>query len=156
MHWNRVGGCHVCTAIEHEPEVVVFETAFHRVVLHPDQAYLGRAIFTTQHHVGTLEELSEYCWIDLGQITARYADMVKRQLGAQHLTMAGLMNNAYQEPNPRPHVHWHVRPRYSRAACFAGEVFRDPEFGHHHQRERKDLRSIDFLEELAATLNARA
>ena len=47
-----------------------------------------------------------------------------------------LMNNAYQEPSPNPHVHWHFRPRYKHAVNINGVEFNDSEFGHHYSRER--------------------
>ena len=40
------------------------------------------------------------------------------------------MNYAYQEKPYRPHVHWHLRPRYERAVTIAGVTCEDPTFGH--------------------------
>jgi len=38
------------------------------------------------------------------------------------------VNNAYQEENPHPEVHWHMRPRYAKPVEFAGQTFEDKEF----------------------------
>lgn len=48
------------------------------------------------------------------------------------------MNDAYQEAEPLPHVHWHVRPRYRQPVSFQGREFADPEFGRHYVRNRDE------------------
>jgi len=45
-----------------------------------------------------------------------------------------LMNGAYKNNPPDPHVHWHARPRYSKPVVFEGIEFEDKEFGHHYAR----------------------
>jgi diadenosine tetraphosphate (Ap4A) HIT family hydrolase len=41
------------------------------------------------------------------------------------------MNNAYQEEDPKPQVHFHVWPRYKDAVTFEGVTFTDEHFGHY-------------------------
>ena len=47
------------------------------------------------------------------------------------------MNNAYQETNPVPHVHWHLRTPYSAPVTFEGIEFTDKYFGQHYDREQR-------------------
>jgi diadenosine tetraphosphate (Ap4A) HIT family hydrolase len=44
-----------------------------------------------------------------------------------------LMNNAYLEKPPKPHIHWHFRPRYEHPVNFGGMTFFDKEFGRHYK-----------------------
>ncbi len=46
------------------------------------------------------------------------------------------MNDAYKKSPPKPHIHWHFRPRYDRKVEFAGLLFEDPEFGSHYDKNR--------------------
>ena len=47
-----------------------------------------------------------------------------------------MMNDAYLKHPPNPHVHWHLRPRYSHTVVFEGRTFFDKEFGHRFNPEK--------------------
>ena len=53
------------------------------------------------------------------------------------------MNDAFKrEPFQSPHVHWHVRPRYSKIKEIGSMKFSDSEFGQHYRTRydgRKDM-----------------
>lgn len=53
------------------------------------------------------------------------------------------MNNVYQEENPNPHVHWHVRPRYKNPVLFDGQEFTDPDFGKNYDRGLERVPGIE-------------
>ena len=42
------------------------------------------------------------------------------------------MNSFFKEISPNPHVHWHVRPRYSKPLTINGNTYMDKSFGHHY------------------------
>ena len=44
------------------------------------------------------------------------------------------MNDAYKLNPAEPQVHWHFRPRYENPVEVSGNVFKDPNFGHHYLR----------------------
>lgn len=68
---------------------------------------------------------------------------LKKSFNATMSNWTCLMNNAYQNEPPNPHIHWHFRPRYNHKVEFAGLTFEDPEFGHHYDRTRKQEISVD-------------
>lgn len=137
MDFERVAGCEVCDILQADDPNVVVETRYWRVALASDQYYLGRCYVTSLRHFGHLGELLIGEWQELQVVVRQLESACGQALGATHVTWAALMNNAYREEEPKPHVHWHVRPRYREPTTFAGEVFVDPEFGEHHQREIK-------------------
>lgn len=124
-----------------DDDFVLYQTRYWRVTLAPDQYYLGRAYVTALRHVPSLGALTFRQWSDLQQVIGWYEAAAAEVLGAALVTWVALMNNAFRDADPVPHVHWHVRPRYSHDVEFAGQTFSDPEFGGHHQREK--TRALD-------------
>ena len=53
-----------------------------------------------------------------------------------------LMNNAYQVSPAKPQVHWHFRARYENTVNFAGQMFTDPNFGHHALSSEDKVRKV--------------
>jgi len=115
---------------------LICETAYWRVILAPNQSYLGRCFVTLKRHCGDLAELKQEEWLDFAEIIKRLESALKKSFKATMFNWTCLMNNAYQVDPPNPHVHWHFRPRYNHKVEFAGAIFEDPEFGHHYDRAR--------------------
>ena len=116
---------------------LIFETKFWKVNLASDQAYLGRCYVTLKRHCGNLAELESSEWTNFVEIVKKLESALKKSFDATMFNWTCLMNNAYQNDPPNPHVHWHFRARYNHKIEFAGGVFEDSEFGHHYNRERK-------------------
>jgi len=132
--------CEVCEAIK-LPQVVLFETSHWACNLAQDQTYLGRSYVTSKRHCGDLIELTPDEWRDLQAAMRKFETGMRKTFNARLFNWSCLMNNAFQSQNPQPHVHWHVRPRYSRTVTVAGEQFTDEHFGHHY--ERRTNRRVD-------------
>jgi len=132
----------------------IFETEYWRVDLAEDQLYLGRCYVPLKRSCGDLAEVSEEEILDFLVVVRRFECGVREAFGATMFNWACLMNNAYQEPDLKPQVHWHVRPRYAQPTAVAGETFADPNFGHHYLREDTDKRivSSEMLAAIARTL----
>lgn len=47
---------------------------------------------------------------------------------------SGFDDNVFKDENPKPHLHFHFRPRYKNSVEFMGETFIDKMFGHHYDR----------------------
>lgn len=154
MSANRLAECDICQILEQVQPGYVFEDRHWRVSLATDQLYLGRAYIAAQDHVGSIANIDPLVWTDLHTVITRYDRAVKRAFGAQLLTVAILMNNAFQHDPPLPHVHCHARPRYRQAVEFGGETFTDSRFGHHHflTRECQRVVSAEFLDKIADTI----
>ena len=116
---------------------LIYQTKLWKVIIVSDQAYLGRCYVTLKRHCGDLAELEPQEWSDFIEVVKKLESALKKSFNATMFNWTCLMNNAYQNDPPNPHVHWHFRPRYNHKVEFAGEIFEDPEFGHHYSRERK-------------------
>ena len=112
-----------------------------RVVLNPNQIYLGLAWVTLESHASSISELSDEQWSDLRFVIRRYEHAVKRAFGAKLCNWSCLMNFAFKAAQPVPHVHWHVTPRYDVVVKVAGQTFHDPNFGHHYSLDGE--RTVD-------------
>jgi len=123
----------------------VFETKYWIALLASDQAYLGRCYVSLKRHCGDLAELKSEEWKDLIILIGKLEKSVKRAFDADLFNWTCLMNLAYHNSPPNPHVHWHFRPRYSNPVDFDNLTFKDPEFGNHYAREAE--RSFEVSEE---------
>jgi diadenosine tetraphosphate (Ap4A) HIT family hydrolase len=77
-------------------------------------------------------------WSDFVSIVKKLETLLKKALGASMFNWSCLLNDAYQNNPPNPHVHWHLRPRYNKKVRFNNHWFEDPDFAHHYSRDRKD------------------
>jgi len=125
--------CDICGFIKSNNNPIL-ETDYWVVLLADDQSYLGRCYITLKRHSGDLIELTKAEWNDLHKIIIKLELSVKKAFGATLFNWACLMNLAYQNNPPNPHIHWHFRPRYDHSVRFEGLTFKDPEFGNHYAR----------------------
>ncbi|OGY79764.1 MAG: hypothetical protein A3B74_01835 [Candidatus Kerfeldbacteria bacterium RIFCSPHIGHO2_02_FULL_42_14] len=115
----------------------VHQTKYWNVFLAWDQTYLGRCIVALKRHCGDLAELKKEEYDEFIELVKRLESALRKSFDATMFNWTCLMNDAYQEKNPEPHVHWHFRPRYNHKVEIAGLVFEDLEFGHHYDRTKK-------------------
>ncbi len=119
---------------------IILETTYWKVELNNyDQTNLGRSYVTAKRDVGSMSDLSQEEWLDFGEVVKKLESACTRAFGATMFNWTCLMNLAYQNDPPNPHVHWHFRPRYKSSVSFASETFEDHAFGKHYERgtERK-------------------
>jgi diadenosine tetraphosphate (Ap4A) HIT family hydrolase len=115
-------------------EDLIFETKYWNIVLSQDQHYIGRCCIVLKRKCGDLAELKKEELLDFLEVVKKIENALRKEFNATMFNWTCLMNDAYQEKNPMPQVHWHLRPRYKNKVEFAGEVFEDKEFGHHYAR----------------------
>lgn len=130
--------CLGCESSTQDPNFI-YQTEYWKVLLHPDQAYLGRCIVTSNRHVGDLADLNFEEWVGYHQVIKQIERGLKKAFKVTLFNWGCLMNNAYQEEPYNPHVHWHVRPRYDHKVEVGGLVFEDQEFGNHYTHERSQI-----------------
>lgn len=116
--------------------MIIFETKYWEVELAEDQAYLGRCFVNLKRKSASLSDLKKEEWTDFGEIVKNYESALKKGFGATMFNWTCLMNNAYKDKEPKPEVHFHVRPRYNSPVKFAGIFFEDKEFAHHYDNKR--------------------
>ncbi|HRV76056.1 MAG: hypothetical protein H6799_02015 [Candidatus Nomurabacteria bacterium] len=155
MTHTPLEGCYSCESAN-ETKGLVLSTPRHRLVIVQDQLYLGRAALIAQRHVPLMSDLTISEEVDWRAILKRYERVCIEVFGATYLTEATLMNNAYAKPEPKPHFHSHLRPRYSKPVEFAGVMFEDPNFGQHHLHGPENVRVVgdEVVEEIASAVRA--
>ncbi len=121
----------------------MWETERWKVILAKDQTYLGRGVISLKRRpCASLTELHDDELVDLrNNVIVPYEAAVKQAFGADMFNWACLMNNAYQNMPPDPHVHWHVWPRYRNPVEVEGEMFVDEYFGHYLSLDQKRIAS---------------
>lgn len=113
-----------------------------------DQAYLGRCYVTLLRRCQDLADLKEQEQSDFFSVVKSLENAVRISFRAEMFNWGCLMNNAYQEENPNPQVHWHFRPRYKDKVNFEGLTFEDKEFGHHYDSKRHFIVSNEILNKI--------
>ena len=128
---------------------LMYQTEFWKVILMPDQTYLGRCVVVLKRNCGDLAEVSHEEVLDFfDNVVKKLEVSFRNTFNATMFNWTCLMNNAYQEEVPKPQVHWHFRPRYKSPVHFLGETFIDPNFGHHYERATEKLINQDIRKEI--------
>ena len=145
--------CDVCQFLQ-TPKNQVLTTEYWTAGILNDQAYFGRAIMSLRTHKGSLSELNEQEWqefqANVRTLEAAYEDA----FGAVPLNWGCYMNNAFREDTPRPHVHWHIFPRYKVAPTLDGVTYDDPLYGEFYDDKAKRLVGDDVVQQIVAKLKA--
>jgi len=115
----------------------IFQTDYWNVFISFDQTYIGRCIVSLRRHCGDLQELNKKEWEDYINLLKKLERALQKSFNATMFNWACLMNDAYKEMNPEPHVHWHLRPRYNHKVVVGNLTFEDLEFGSHYDRAKK-------------------
>lgn len=130
--------CPWCNLSEKDKQYLLLESKHWYTFLADEQDYIGRCILVLKSHCEFLSELSEDEWKDLHEQIKKVENCMKSLLGADLCNWCCLMNSFFKEEKPHPHVHFHVRPRYSRPVEINGRSYSDEEFGHHYERKKKE------------------
>jgi diadenosine tetraphosphate (Ap4A) HIT family hydrolase len=148
--------CEICRHLaERADEPFVVRTTQHwHVSLAHDQLYLGRAYVTARFHAGRMSDLPPEARAEFYEdVWPDYELRVEKAFGAADpFNWTYLNNNAYKNAMANPHVHWHVRPRYAWAPHALGQIWLDPNYGHHYARDNHRKVNNDILARLAGLL----
>jgi len=113
---------------------IVFETPYWEVILMDQQLYLGRCVVVLKRPCGDLANLNQDEVLDFFEVIKKLEDLLRKTFGATMFNWGCLMNDAYKVSPAKPQVHWHCRPRYKNPVEVYGNIFKDPNFGHHYLR----------------------
>lgn len=127
--------CYFCDASAFHLDIM--ETDYWRVTLAQEQSYLGRFFVILKRHAEALKDLTPQEAADWQGVVVAMETALQLAFGSVNFNWACMMNFAYKKQPHNPHVHWHVRPRYSRVVEVNGVKFEDPDFGDHYSRDRK-------------------
>lgn len=140
--------CEICTGMV-DDTYLIYETKHWKVFPNPDQHYLGRSVVIAKNHnIPTLPTLiwHPFMALDYFRIAGKFEQAVSQEFNANGCNWMSMMNYAYRNDPPNPHLHFHVYPRYPLAVEFAGLVFEDKEFGSFVSREKRIVSEQTRLE----------
>lgn len=126
------------------------ESKFYNVYLYEEgQLYLGRSCVVLKTNKPSLAALTSEEWLDFGNIVRIFESTIKKCFGANYFNWGCFLNDAYKIKPYKPHVHWHVRPRYRNEIVFNGRTFRDEAFGSQFLRKDKEIQlDYEFLQKI--------
>ncbi len=133
--------CDICKFVKNADNPII-ETDHWIVFLADEQAYLGRCYVTLKRHCNDLAKLNNKEWLELLEIIRKLELATKKVFKPSLFNWSCLMNLAYQNNPPNPHVHWHFQPRYNHKVKFKRLIFDDPEFGNHYAKEEERSRVV--------------
>jgi diadenosine tetraphosphate (Ap4A) HIT family hydrolase len=105
--------CEICKLLT-SPAHILLMTLSWQVSISNNQAYRGRAYITLRTHKGTHGELTAREWQELYGIIAKLENAYMKAFSAGPISWGSFMDHAYREEKPKPHIHWHVFPRYKK------------------------------------------
>lgn len=133
-----MNNCEICPILathNDDKDVQIIETDKWRVVLDPNQQFLGKAFVTLLEHKSSLSDLDETGWRDFEALVKRLESALKKTFQSNHFNWSCLMNIAAMN-GQETHVHWHIHPRYDKLVTIAGETFEDTQW--YPRKEKTD------------------
>ena len=125
-----MNNCEICPILATHndgKDMQIIETEKWRVVLDPNQQFLGKAFVTLLEHKSSLSDLDETDWRDFEALVKCLESALKKAFQPNHFNWSCLMNLAAMS-GQETHVHWHIHPRYDKAVTVAGETFEDTQW----------------------------
>ena len=104
--------CEWCNLSKEDKKYLLSDTKYWTVYLADEQDYIGRCIIALKRYCGSVPELKDDEWMELFLLIKKYEACIKTVFNAEHCNWSCLMNSFYKSPEPCPHIHIHVRPRY--------------------------------------------
>ena len=130
------------------------ETRHWVAVLAPNQALRGWTVVRLKRHAASVADVRDDELLELRDLMGVLEAAVSAAFGATMVNWMCLMNLAYRDDPPEPHVHWHCAPRYRQQVRFGGRTFDDPEFAGPLDHERRLTLSLDEQVHVAEALAA--
>lgn len=113
---------------------VILQNDFWTLVLNENQATLGRVFFALNRHETDIARLNDVEVLSLWAFVRETKAALVALFAPDHFNYMFLMNLT-------PHVHFHIFPRYRDIREFAGQSFRDSQYGDHY--DPSESRSLD-------------
>src|SRR5687767_1291716 len=108
---ERVADCLFCEVLLEQTDGLVADTPCWRVIVSRDQGYLGRCMVIPLRHIEKEADLTEAEVLDFHYTKVALENAAAQAFGAKLFNWTELGNDAFQEDDPKPHLHHHVRPR---------------------------------------------
>ncbi len=130
--------CEWCNLTESKKRFLLKQGEYWSVYLADKQDYIGRCILVLNRHCGSLSQLDSDEWSELKVLIERLEKAISASLGSDMFNWSCLMNDFYKSSLPEPHLHIHVRPRYSKPVGVNGKEYYDEEYAHHYDNHKQN------------------
>lgn len=134
-----MNNCDFCDLSPDDMKWLLYENAHWYLFMADRQDYAGRCLISCKRHCESISGLSAEEWLSLKEVMSATEAMLKNEFGADAFNWSCLMNDVFKQDKPSPHIHFHLRPRYSKPVEIGNAVFEDKEFGHHYNNKAKPL-----------------
>lgn len=127
---GSMNDCEICPILSSRndgEDVLIAQTDKWRVVLDPNQRFLGKSFVTLLEHKESLSDLDSADWRDFEVLVKRLELAIKKAFQPNHFNWSCLMNMAAMNAQ-QTHVHWHIHPRYNQTIVVSGETFEDKQW----------------------------
>jgi diadenosine tetraphosphate (Ap4A) HIT family hydrolase len=121
--------CTICHLLTTDSDRIIHESALWRVVINPNQEYIGRLYITLKAHRSSLGTITPTEWHEFTQLTAWLESTLTGLFQPTHFNWLCLLNDAIRDQES-PHVHWHLIPRYATPILFQEQTFHDQAWPH--------------------------
>ena len=150
---DMTAGCPICAWTSDNPDhLFLFETAFWRIVLAPNQALLGRCIVHLKRHSGDLADVTADELLEWLTVVRTLEHALRSAFGATMFNWSCYMNLSYRDKHPNPHIHWWAVPRYKHPVTVSEFVFEDPHFGSPYDHHRRLKLPSEIHHQIAAQI----
>ena len=143
------GECLICKSAPERVHQAVFSNPSWRASLSANQGYLGTLFIELLDHKETLSQLSAVEWSDFSTLVRTIEAAEVAAFSPAMFNWTCRMDNFYQSVPPKPHIFWHVRPRYDHEVKIDGKLMVDPNFGHHFDKDHFAHITPDLKKEIA-------
>ncbi|MDD1773948.1 MAG: HIT family protein [Methanobacterium sp.] len=144
------GSCEYCQITGGYGELMD-ETAHWLIYLAPSQRYLGTCVVALKRKSKNLRELDDAEWLDFADIVRRLETSVDEAFKPTLFNWSCFKNKEYRNGDPNPEIHWHLLPRYQDEVEFAGEKFKDQDFGYLPQPITHEL-SAEMMDKIKSAI----
>ena len=148
--------CALCKFVSSdEADRLIHDGKFWKVVLSPDQQYLGKSFVSLKRHAEALRELTNEEYDELREIVRSFESSLIQGYQPTHFNWSCLMNRAANPANDeRFHVHWHAIPRYSEPRGIEDWVFEDKRWPNSARDMKENLPNISVMDKIRKTIKS--
>jgi len=128
-------------------EYLLLDRKYWKVVLHPDQYYLGRSVIVSKTNHEHLSQFSPNEIKELFEVIKDLEEGMQKAFDVTHFNWTCFNNDSYKEENKDKErkLHLHLRPRYSHPVLLQGYTFLDRNFGYHYERRTDEQVSDEIM-----------
>jgi diadenosine tetraphosphate (Ap4A) HIT family hydrolase len=109
-------------------DFTICQTDYWKLILNPNQHYLGRSLLVLRRHASSLENLTCFEETEHSQMQRVIVSVLKNTFACETVNLLYAINHEFKKKPINPHVYWHFIPRYGREIYLNEHIFSDTEW----------------------------